>query len=225
VTTARSIIRGALTFYLNRLSPGEADDADTFNVCLDALNDVADEWNGTKSFLFREILSASATGITGASGTLGVDWPDLVPGDRIEGATYSYQAGVDYPIDAISMAQYANVAIKATASLPRVYAHDGSATVYFYPAASGQTITLRTRQVVSNFADLDTDYVLPKGYKASLSACLAEKMAPTMVGTIPASVAQAATRARNRINGQAINPAILSLAGPSVPGNILSGWR
>ena len=97
--------------------------------------------------------------------------------------------------------------------------------MYFYPAASGQTITLRTRQVVSTFEDLDTDYVLPKGYRASLSACLAEKMAPTLVGGIPASVTQAATRARNRINGQAINPAILSLSGPSVPGNILTGYR
>ena len=97
MTTARNIIRGALTFYLNRLSPGEADDADTFNVCLDALNDVADEWNGTKSFLFRELLSPSLTGITGPSATLGTDWPGLVSGDRIEGATYSYQAGVDFP--------------------------------------------------------------------------------------------------------------------------------
>lgn len=221
MTTARSVITGALTFGLNRLSPGETLDADVGSVCLDALNHIADELNGAKAFLFRETLTQSSA-ITGASAALGVAWPTLAPGDNIMGATVQYSAGLDFPLDPLTMGQYANISIKATASLPRYYAHDGLATVYFYPACAGQTVTLRTRTVVSDFADLDTDYSMPKGYKAALSALLAEKMAPTMVGGVPAPVAQAAQKARNQLSQQAVNPAVIG--GNRTAGNILTGW-
>ena len=221
MTTARSIITGALTFGLNRLSPGETLDADVGAVCLNALNHIADELNGSKSFLFREVLTASSP-ITGASAALGVAWPSLAPGDEIAGATVQYSAGHDVPLDPMTMAQYADIAIKATASLPRYYAHDGLATVYFYPACAGQTVTLRTRQVVSDFADLDSDYSMPKGYKAALSALLAEKMAPTMLGGVSAPVAAAAQKARNQLAQQSVSPAIIG--GKGRRGNILGGW-
>lgn len=221
MTTARQIITGALTFGLNRLSPGETLDADVGTVCLDALNHIADELNGSKSFLFREVLTQSSA-ISGPTAALGVAWPSLAPGDEIAGATVQYGAGLDVPLDPMSMAQYANIAIKATASLPRYYAHDGAATVFFYPACAGQTVTLRTRQVVADFADLDTDYSMPKGYKAALSALLAEKMAPTMLGGVSAPVATAAQKARSQLAQQAMNPAILG--GGTGRGNILGGW-
>jgi len=222
MTTARAIVTGALTFGLNRLSPGETLDADVGAVCLEALNHIADELNGSKAFLFREVLTQSSA-ITGASAALGVAWPTLTPGDQIESATVQYSAGLDFPLDPLTMAQYSVIAIKATASLPRYYAHDGLATVYFYPACAGQTVTLRTRQVVSDFADLDTDYSMPKGYKAALSALLAEKMAPTMLGGIPGPVAAAAQKARNQLAQQSVNPAIIG--GNTTRGNILTGWR
>lgn len=219
MTTARSIITGALTFGLNRLSPGETLDADVGAVCLDALNHIADELNGSKSFLFREVLTTSSA-ITGASAALGVAWPTLSPGDEIAGATLGANAD---SMDALTMAQYADITDKVSAGEPRYYAHDGLATVYLYPAASGQTITLRTRAVVSDFADLDTDYSMPKGYKAGLSDLLAEKIAPTMVGGVSASVARAAQKARNQLAQQSVNPAILN--GSNGGDNILSGWN
>ena len=46
--TARAIIRNALTFGLNRLSPGEQEDADLFGRCLDALGSIVDEITGTE---------------------------------------------------------------------------------------------------------------------------------------------------------------------------------
>lgn len=219
MTTARSIIVGALTFGLNRLSPGETLNADDGAVCLDALNNIADELNGSKSFLFREVLTTS-NAITGASASLGVAWPTLASGDEIAGATLGTEA--DH-MDALTMAQYATITDKVSAGEPRYYAHDGLATVYLYPAASGQTITLRTKAVVSDFADLDTDYSMPKGYKSALSALLAEKMAPTMVGGVSAPVAQAAQKARNQLAQQSVNPAILN--GSNGGDNILSGWN
>lgn len=217
---ARDIIRDALTFHLNRLSPGETEDADTFGTCLNALNSIVDELNGGKSVLFREILSSAA--VTG-SGTLGTTWTGLSPGDEILGATVQYSAGQDVPLWPMTMEQYQAIPIKGTGGLPIYFAHDGLATIYFYPVPSGQSVTLRTRQVVSDFADLDTDYSAPKGYRSGLAALLAEKVAGVMVGGITPAIASAAATARARLAAQAVNPGII--AGNAPAGNILTGWR
>jgi hypothetical protein len=208
MTTARQIITGALTLHINRLSPGEAIDADLAATSLAALNFIVDELNGSKSFLFREILTTSGP-ITGATATLGVDWPGLRSGDQILGVTVRYTAGVDQQISQISMDQYAAIPVKTVASIPQQYAHDGAARLYLYPMATGQTITLRTLQVVQDFEDLDTEYEMPRGYMSSLSALVAEKLAPTMLGGITADIGRAARAARNRIGAQAANPAII----------------
>lgn len=223
---ARDIIHGALGFRLNRLSPGEAEDADLFNRCLEALNEIVDELDGAKSQLFREILTAGT--VTGSTGTLGTTWPTLLPGDQILGATTQYSAGNDVPLQPLTMEQYAQIPIKTTGSPPQFYAHDGLATVYFYPVPSGQTVTLRTRAVFSDFADLDTDYSMPKGYRSGFSALLAEKMAPSLVGGVSPAIALEASGARNRLAAQAVEPRILNAA-PLVTsrpaGNILTGFR
>lgn len=222
MTTARAILEGSLGFHLNRLSPGETMDADLARTALTALNFVVDEWNGQKTFLFREILSQSSP-ITGPSAQLGVAWPALASGDSIEGATVQYSGGMDIYLAPIDMGQYANISLKATASLPQYWAHDGAATVYFYPACAGQTVTLRTKQSVTDFADLDTDYSMPKGYKAALSALVSEKLAPSLLGGITPAIAKAAAAARLRIGSQAVDPAIIGQAQPR--GNILTNWR
>jgi hypothetical protein len=219
MTTARQIIEGALGFGLNRLSPGETLDADTAATCLVALNNIADAMNGGGSFLFREILTTSSA-ISTATGTIGSTWAGLSPGVEILGATYN-DGSQDDEMHAMTMAQYAAIADKTIASEPSNYAHDGYATVYFYPVPTGQTVTVRTKQVVSDFADLDTDYGMPKGYKSHLADMLAERMAPSLIGSIPAPVARAAAMARSALQAQASNPAILR--GTSQRPNILLG--
>jgi hypothetical protein len=220
--TGREIIRAALSFHLNRLSPGEQEDADLFGRCLLALNFIADQCNGQKAFLSREIFTQS-TAITGTYGTLGVDWAGLLSGDEILGATVEYGAGFDVPMHPLSMEQYERIALKSVASIPRDYAHDGAATVFIYPAATGQKITLRTREIMSEFADLDTGYTMPKGYKSGLAAWLAEKMAPSLLGAIPPNVKTDAYAARCRLIAQNIEPAIIG--GKPSTGNIFTGFR
>lgn len=220
MTTARQIIQTALTVHLNRLSPGETLDADTAAFCLDGLNNAIDAINGLKSFLWRQILTAGT--VTGVSGELGTTWVGLSSGDEILGATVAYSAGMDIPLYPMSMERYANIPLKQTASIPREYAHDGAATVYFYPACTGQVVTLRTKQAASEFADLDTDYVMPKGYKSALSALLAFQVAPVLNGGVPAAVQVASVAARKQLASQAANPAILQSSNHA--GNILSGW-
>lgn len=221
MTTARAILQDALTFHLNRLAPGETMDDDTLGVCLRALNYVADEWNGTKQFLFRELLTTGT--VTGASGTLGTTWAGLVNGDTILGATYR-DGGIDVPMRGpLPMAWYADVPDKGTAGVPRDFAHDGAATLFFYPAPAGVPVTLRTREAVSSFADLDTVHDMPFGYSSALSACTAELLAPTMNADVFVACARKANIARSRIGAQAVDPAIID-AVPRSGGNILSGW-
>ena len=78
MTTARQIISGALSFHLNRLSPGETLDADLATLCIDALNDIADEWSGSNHFLWREALYSAV--VTGQTATIGVDYTSISPG-------------------------------------------------------------------------------------------------------------------------------------------------
>ena len=208
MTTARGVITDALTFRLNKLSPGEALDADTAATCLGALNAIADEINGQGAFLFRDIFTAGA--VTGASGALGTEWAALSPGAAIAGATIQLSAGIDTPLSPMSIDVYADLPQKSTAGTPESFAHDGYATVYLYPAAAGQTITLRTRQAVEDFADLDTDYGMPAGYRSALSDLLADRLALPMVGRVPGEVKAAAAAARVRLGAQAAAPAIIN---------------
>ncbi len=219
MTTARLIIGDALTFHLNRLSPGETLDADLAAVALSALNNIADSWNGQKSFLFREILSASSS-ISAASADLGTAWTGLASGDDIVTATVT-QGGIETPLYRLTMTQYAHLQDKTTTGTPSAYAHDGAATVYLYPVPTGHVVTLLTKQAVWNFDTLDAEYVMPKGYRSALAAVLAESLAPALLGELPRLVASAARAARNRIAVQCVNPAILSCGGPRL--SILNG--
>ena len=222
MTIARNIIGGALTFWLNRLSPGETLDADLGATCLAALNDVCDEFNGLGSFLFSEYFTPGVC--NGVSGTLGVTWPGINPGDNILGATVSYQAGMDIPLDPMTMAQYADIPQKATASIPQRFCPDGGSLVFLWPAAAGQTVTLRTWKSFSQFADLDTDYLMPQGYQSALAVCTAERMCMTLnPGALP-KVEKGARAARNRLAAQVTMPDIINMTKPNV-GNILTGWH
>jgi hypothetical protein len=196
MTKAREIISGALRFGLNKLAPGEQEDADLFNACLEGLNSIADEMNGGKSLLWRQILTTGT--VAGVSGTLGTTWAALQPGDQILSASYS-SGGQDIPLAEITIAQYQAIPTKTTTGQPDMWAHDGLSTVYFYPAPAGLSVTLRTQAAVADFADLDTDYVMPQGYKSALQAMLAEKMAPSLLGAIPADVARQSRGARLRL--------------------------
>jgi hypothetical protein len=208
VTTARSIITGALRFRLNRLSPGEALDADLADTCLEALNNIVDEINGGQSLLWKEVLTAGT--VTSVSGTLGSTWSTLVPGVHILGATYS-DGTQDLPIDSLTMAQYQAIADKTQAGNDLIYyAHDGASTVYFWPVPTSRAVTLRTKAEATVFADLDTDYTMPSGYKSNLGDMLAERVASSTIGSLPADVARFGRAARLRLAAQVINPAIIN---------------
>lgn len=218
MTTARTIIDDALRFGLNRLSPGETLDADTAGVCLSALNSIADELNGSGTYLFRELLTSGT--VTSATGTLGSTWATIDPGTQILGAYYTED--LDTELGCLTFEQYSRIADKTVTGDPEIYAWDGYATVKFWPVPSSTSVTLRTKQIVSEFADIDTDYGMPAGYRSALCALLAERMAPSLIGDMPQHVKRDAKNARDRVAAMNANPAMLGV--PMAKPNILNGF-
>lgn len=223
--TARQIITSALTVHLNRLSPGETLEADLAASCLVGLNEIVDEISGGGSMLWRETLENSVAPLSGITATLGVDWVNVLPGDDLLGATYN-PGGYDFPISIITMQQYQDdISIKTTlGGFPQYLAYDGQSTVFMYPGATGQTITLRIKRSIEEFADLDTDYFMPQGWRGAMSAMLAERMASSILGGIPPNVVRAAAIAKRGLLARGLQPAIISAGGNSTKGNIFNGW-
>lgn len=224
MATARKLINNALTLRLNWLTPGATADDDVLSRSLAAMNEVVDEMNGGGLSLWREILTQSAAGITGQFGTIGTTWLGLAACVDILGATYN-NGYADIPMSPMTMQDYhERIPDKAVSGVPEVYAYDGLSTVYLYCAATGQRITLRTKQLASEFADLDTDYTLPKGYGSWLTSLLAERLAPGLLGGMPANVAKDARIARRAMN-QGAEPEIIN-GGPTAgrQAQFLNGW-
>lgn len=219
MTTARSIIEGALGFGLNRLSPGETLDADTANTCLTALNMICDEFNGSGGFLFRDLMTQS-TAISAASAALGTAWAAIPPGTQPLDAIHNDTDG-DEVLTWMPFTQYQAIADKTLGGDPEYWSWDGYATVYFYPVPTGALISLRTRQTVADFADLDTNYGMPQGYKTALSDMLAEKMAFQLLGQIPPKVGRDAAAARRRLIAKNMRPEIIQPGGARA--NIITG--
>lgn len=217
MTTARNIITLALEG-MNKLSPGEAIDADLAAACLRRLNSIADGWGAGRDMLFRDVITSGA--VTGVSLTLGSGaFAAVASGDQP-----AQIVADNYPVEPITMQQYNEILQKTTAGRPLFWAWDGASTVYLYPAAAGQTIGILTREAFAVFADLDTVYSMPSGYEGAFAASLAVAMAPALLGKVPDALERAERKALFGVQGSNIRPAIVSACKP-LGGSILQGWN
>ena len=201
MTTALSIIGDAYE-RCNRLSPGETLSPDDAAFGFRRLNLLVDELSGQNLFLFRSLLTSSVqTGpiLLGAG-----DWAAIAPGDEIFSATAN-----NLVLAPISMRQYNELYAPALPGIPQVYAQDGLGTVYLWPVATGHTVKLQTRSTVSQFADQSTDYMLPDGYTSALGAGLAVRIAPAIMGSVPAHLAKAELSLMSNISRY--EPAIVNI--------------
>lgn len=220
MTTARTIITLALEA-MNRLAPGETLDADLAAACLRRLNAIADDWSAGRDMMPQDQLVAgvvagpSLTLAAGAFATIGI-------GDEI------IQLQADgFPMSPITMQQYQNILLKNQGGRPQVWAWDGLATVYVYPASSGNTISVMTRAPFASFVDLDSAYTLPSGYQGAFAASVAVAMAPALLGGVTPSLMAAEKKALYNVANSTVRPAILS-ADPLAcrpGGSILQGFR
>lgn len=205
----------------NRLSPGEVLSADDAAFGFRRLNLLVDELAAQNMYLFmHKLISAPQSGAI----TLGVGpWAGFAPGDDIVSATAD-----NFAMEPISMKQYNEIFTPNVTGLPRVWAQDGLSTVYLYPVPTGQTIKLEHRSTVSKFVDQLTDYLMPDGWANALGAGLAVRVAPNIIGQIPAALIRAETKAMGAVSNY--KPMIVNYSSytESRNGNgwgILNGWR
>lgn len=221
MTTARTIITLALEG-MNKLSPGEVLDFDLAAACLRRLNAIADDWSAGRDMAPQDVIATGA--VNGTSLLLGAGaFVAIAPGQEIIGAQSD-----GYPMDLVTMQQYNDIRLKDQAGRPEVYVPDGLATVYLWPAASGNTVSLLTRAPFASFADLDTTYTLPSGYQGAFAASLAVAMAPALLGAATPALLLAEKKALFNVANANVRPAIIA-ANPLLPrangGNILNGWN
>lgn len=202
MSTARNIITLALES-MNRLSPGEALDADLSAACLRRLNSIVDDLSAGRDLPQDQIVSGTVTGTfltlgTGSFAAIGV-------GDEILNMTAD-----SYPMAPMTIQQYANIYDKTSAGIPQLWVSDGLSTVFLWPAASAHTIAITTRVAFTAFADLDTVYSMPSGYEGYFAASVAVAMAPALLGRVPPDLAARERKAAHNIQGGAIRPAIIN---------------
>lgn len=161
----------------NRLTPGEPLSADDAAFGLRKLNLLVDELSAKNLFLFRNQLTSNAQS---GNITLGTGaWASVGVASEIVSATAD-----NLVMSPITMQQYNELYQPNVTGTPSVWASDGFNTVYLWPVPTGQTIKLQTRETVSEFSDLTTEYNAPAGYKSALGAGLAVRIAPTICGGV-----------------------------------------
>lgn len=220
MTTARTII-GLSLEAMNRLSPGETFDADLAAACLRRLNAIADDWNAGRDMMPQDRLVNGA--VTGATITLGAGvFAVLTAGAEI----IQLQVDDACPMNQITMQQYQSIGQKGQTGQPRLWAYDGLATIYLYPAAQGNTVSTMARVPFASFVDLDTEYTMPAGYQGAFAASLAVGMAPALLGGATQSLLLAEKKALYNVANSAVRPAIIS-ANPiaGMRGSIITGWN
>lgn len=220
MATGRNIVTLALES-MNRLSPGEALDADLAAACLRRLNSIADDWNAGRDMMFQDQM-VSAT-VSGSTITLGTgSFAAITPGDEI----IAIQAD-NVPMSPMTVQQYNAIPVKTTTGRPDLWLHDGLQTVYLYPVAVSNVLSVVARKPFASFADLDTVYTMPSGYEGAFAASLAVAMAPALLGKVPPGLDAAKKAALFNIAGQAVRPAIVN-PNPMrrrIGGNIYTGWQ
>jgi hypothetical protein len=206
---------------MNKLSPGEALDADLSAACLRRLNSIADDWSAGRDMMPQD-QTVTAT-VSGSSITLGTgSFATITPGDEI----ISMQSDTT-PMCPITIQQYNAIPVKTTAGRPQFWCPDGVSTVYLYPVASSNVLSIVARKPFASFADLDTAYTMPSGYEGAFAASLAVAMAPALIGKVTPDLMAAKKSALFNIQGNTVRPAVVS-ANPlcrPVGGNILTGFN
>lgn len=205
----------------NRLSPGETLGADEAAFGFRRLNELVDELSAQDSFLYQSIFTTAT--VTGASITLGTgSWAQISPGSQI----ISGEAAA-FPMAPITMEQYGQIYDNTLAGLPRVYAHDGLATVFLYPVPTAVVVKFQIRIGVSSFADQNTTtYSVPAGWRAALSAALAVRIAPNIIGSVTPALERAEKKLMDSVDRA--DPKILDVLSytsqPRNSGSILRGY-
>jgi hypothetical protein len=218
MTTASKIIRGALDA-LSLRGAGQAVDGTVAADLLSTLNTMIDGMNLAPTFAYSATETIVQVPASTSSLTIGPGMQiDIPRPDRIESSSFSRVSTIDYPLQPVDRDTYNSIFQKTIGtSWPTVCFFDGgnpTGNLFLWPQAQVE-LHLVTSLNVAQFADLTTDYVLPRGYERLFIFALAEECAPGFEVVVPASVAKIAAAGRRMVKRMNLNVPQLSVDLPS----------
>lgn len=186
LTTATDVITGAMRL-LGVLASGEALAAAEGADALQALGELCETLSterllsGSRARTVTALVAARASYTIGTGQQIALAWPNL-----IEAAGVLTSDGREIPIRILTDDEYARYEYKALAgSYPTSIYFDhayasgvGNVSVFPVTADAGYSLVLYTPCEFSAFADLTTEYDLPKGVTRMLRYRLAVELAP-----------------------------------------------
>lgn len=178
MTTARELITDALGD-IGVLDPNETLSGEQANHGLRTLNRIIDRWNAQSLHVWTVVDVVG--NFAGASATIGPGLTFNTPHPlRLEPGCYYVKSGMSYPLPIWSREDYNAVILKSTAGdYPQGVYYDKQIPghVYVWPVPSVSTeYHLQATVQMAEFADLDTDYTFPAGYKDALFYTLVERL-------------------------------------------------
>lgn len=199
MATALDIIKRSLRM-LQVYSIGEQPSAEESQDCLTALNELMGTLSNGAMIYVKTLdtinLVASDPSITvGPTG----DTVTLRP-VRVLDESYITLSGVSYPLKLLTLQEYNDIGVKATAGIPVgiwVQPDMPNITITFWPVPSqAMTLNLWSDKLLSSFPTLTTTVTLPPGYEEGLAYILAVTIAPEYEVTPSNEVKAGASRSR-----------------------------
>ncbi len=228
MTTARELIDDALGD-IGVLDPMETMTAEQAQHGMRTLNRIIDRWNAQRLHVYsvRDVVAT----FSGASASVG---PGLTVDTshplRFEPGSYYVKSGMSFPLPIWSREDHAAVVLKAQAGeFPQGAYYDRQipGTVLVWPVPSAPLeYHFQALVKLSEFADLDTDYSLPDGYKDALFYALCERLPRAYNLPVDPGAAAEAAKARAVIRKNNTIVPVLD-AGPRGNGrlNVLTNQR
>jgi hypothetical protein len=173
---------------LGVLASGESMSAADANLCLEAINQLLDEWQATSLMLYAEqrttwnIVPSQASYTVGDSAEVNVPRPVYV--DWVSYVDTTQTPPLEIAVKPYTDFTWAAVGQKAlTSNLPLNYYYNLTyplATLYLWPIPTQASLqgVLYARTQVAQLASLDTDVALPNGWQRMIVTNLAVEIAP-----------------------------------------------
>ena len=196
-------------------SLGETPSADETVDGLAAMNAMLDSWANEKLMVYAPSLDVITLVPSQSAYTIGPTGGTVSPRPQsIDDATYLVYAGVSYPIEVITLAQYNSIALKGlTTDIPQAlwYRPDypnGTITLYPVPTVA-MTLNLWSWKWLAGFSSATTQITLPPGYEDAIVYNLAEALAPENEVQPPATVVRKAMLLKKQIKRTNFKPLVM----------------
>ncbi len=229
--TIRALITTSLR-QINAIATGETPAAAEIIDAMGTLNRLLHSWAISGLLVFKNTRETFALTASQQSYTMGTGGTFNTP--RPTKITYAaiIDAGVEYPIEIVTDAQWDQIHLKnTTSSYPSKLLVEGGyplATLYFWPKPSGTpSVVLSSQKPFTTFAQASDELDMPPGYERALISNLAIELAPEYGKDPSALVLNAAIESKAEIMRSNLQPIYIVSDAASLtsgrPFNIITG--